>query len=372
MARRYTRDAKGRFAPKGYSGQTGGRGARLKGGAGNSRKGGGAVLKMTPEGKSRKIAVKGKTQKSLSEGQRYANTQAQAKATRQAALTQRLESFNNKTQARLDAQTKPPGIQPPRGDTASVNRPMAGSRGRQLDAEISRRVKADKAIKRAESIERNKRYKSDQSEAKRLRAEVGGELASRVSAKTGKPLSEVKAAIKSMPPAKQVALLRKEQAQQKAKSQSLNRLTDAKRQNAAATTATEKARADLFAASGSNKAAAQQRLSKAEAAQNAAKENYRQAKLTSSSADRAAVANAPGSYAARAAEQAKGRVTQFTQIKKNVDSEIRQVRDQIKTARKNAMTFGDVPSLKLRLLSLQDKSKEYKLTIERAKQAAKG
>jgi hypothetical protein len=327
---------------------------------------------MTPVGKGGKIAVKGKTQKSLSEGQRYANTQAQAKATRQAALTQRLESFNNKTQARLDAQTKPPGIQPPRGDTASVNRPMAGSRGRQLDAEISRRVKADKAIKRAESIERNKRYKSDQSEAKRLRAEVGGELASRVSAKTGRPLSEVNAAIKSMPPAKQVALLRKEQAQQKAKSSSMTSLADAKRQNAAATTAAEKARADLFAASGSNKAAALQRLSKAEAAQNAAMENYRQAKLTSSSADRAAVANAPGSYAARAAEQAKGRVTQFTQIKKNVDSEIRQVRDQIKTARKNAMTFGDVPSLKLRLLSLQDKSKEYKLTIERAKQAAKG
>lgn len=37
MARRYVRDAKGRFAPKGYSGQTGGRGARLKGGKGNVR-----------------------------------------------------------------------------------------------------------------------------------------------------------------------------------------------------------------------------------------------------------------------------------------------------------------------------------------------
>lgn len=41
MARRYVRDAKGRFAPKGYSGQTGGRGARLKGGKGNVRSGGG-------------------------------------------------------------------------------------------------------------------------------------------------------------------------------------------------------------------------------------------------------------------------------------------------------------------------------------------
>jgi len=41
MARRYVRDAKGRFAPKGYSGQTGGRGARLKGGKGNVRDVGG-------------------------------------------------------------------------------------------------------------------------------------------------------------------------------------------------------------------------------------------------------------------------------------------------------------------------------------------
>jgi len=37
MARRYVRDAKGRFAGKGFSGQTGGRGARLKSGKGNIR-----------------------------------------------------------------------------------------------------------------------------------------------------------------------------------------------------------------------------------------------------------------------------------------------------------------------------------------------
>ena len=41
MARRYIRDARGRFAPKGYSGQTGGRGARLKSGKGNIRQVGG-------------------------------------------------------------------------------------------------------------------------------------------------------------------------------------------------------------------------------------------------------------------------------------------------------------------------------------------
>jgi hypothetical protein len=43
MARRYVRDAKGRFASKGYGGQTGGRGARLKS-AGKTRAGGGSRI----------------------------------------------------------------------------------------------------------------------------------------------------------------------------------------------------------------------------------------------------------------------------------------------------------------------------------------
>lgn len=44
MARTYRRDARGRFAGGGYSGQSGGRGARLKGG-GATRAGGGAKMK---------------------------------------------------------------------------------------------------------------------------------------------------------------------------------------------------------------------------------------------------------------------------------------------------------------------------------------
>lgn len=302
MARRYTRDAKGRFAPKGYSGQTGGRGARLKGGAGNTR---------TINGQKR--------------GERHVLRSAESKAAGRAALDAAIKS------GKTISPTKYGGLglgpKTPQGAAA-----MASSR--QASA-AARKAKLKSGL--PQSSVRIRGLKSDP----------------KVSEKFGKLKAK---------PANQI---------QKSGIAS-SRLAEAKRQNAAATTATEKARAGLFAASGSNKAAAQQRLSKAEAAQNAAKENYRQAKLNSSSADRAAVANAPGSYAARAVEQAKGRVTQFTQVKKGVDSEIRQVRDQIKTARQNAMTFGDVPGLKLRLLSLQDKSKEYKLTIERAKQAAKG
>ena len=46
MARTYRRDARGRFAGGGFSGQSGGRGARLKGG-GAKRSGGGAIAKGT-------------------------------------------------------------------------------------------------------------------------------------------------------------------------------------------------------------------------------------------------------------------------------------------------------------------------------------
>jgi len=46
MARRYTRDARGRFASGGFSGQTGGRGARLM--AKGTRAGGGARIKAAP------------------------------------------------------------------------------------------------------------------------------------------------------------------------------------------------------------------------------------------------------------------------------------------------------------------------------------
>ena len=125
MARRYVRDAKGRFAGKGFSGQTGGRGARLKSGKGNTRDTGGAratvgtgkprgTISGTKVGRSsdsaermikRDIAAK---KKSKSEGQRYADTQAKAKAARKAETTKRLEAFNKRTQARLDTKTKPP------------------------------------------------------------------------------------------------------------------------------------------------------------------------------------------------------------------------------------------------------------------------
>tara|TARA_R110002124_G_scaffold189701_1_gene357078 strand:+ start:70 stop:1596 length:1527 start_codon:yes stop_codon:yes gene_type:complete len=444
MARRFVRDAKGRFAGKGFSGQTGGRGARLKSGKGNTRDTGGAratvgtgkpkgTVSGTKVGRSsdsaermikRDIAAK---KKSKSEGQQYADTQAKAKASRKAETTKRLESFNQKTQARLDTQTKPPiankisksprqlnkdekiardvmtdkrfksdrqrvtemqrrgvkpgtdvvglvanvrskqgggttskikpavsnareaatnrlkiktatrrklktdrssvvpanptarrvqGVRPsstvaraPRakgnapatvanrvsrkaavnkanlkniqraeqtgarqgsqyqralkssatldraqnflktgklpgkdnsikaqrslkaanarvnakraarqsGDTASVNVPMKGRRGKQLDASISRNVRQQKATARAESKDRNRQFKADQSKAKQLRGKYGNQLAQDFAVKSGQKVSAVKAAIKTMPPSRQVTLLTKAGREQRAK-----------------------------------------------------------------------------------------------------------------------------------------------------------
>ena len=103
-----------------------------------------------------------------------------------------------------------------RGDTASVNVPMRGSRGRRLDAEITRNVTQQRTTKRAESRARNAQFKSDQSRAKALRGRYGDQLAKDFAAKSGRKVSEVKATIKGMAPAQQVKLLTKAGRQQRA------------------------------------------------------------------------------------------------------------------------------------------------------------
>lgn len=95
-----------------------------------------------------------------------------------------------------------------RGDTASVNRPMAGSRGKALDREISRNVKAQKQAERAADKERNRAFKAQQSRAKKLRDVHLQELASGYSKRSGRNIGEVKKRIRSMEPKKQIELFR--------------------------------------------------------------------------------------------------------------------------------------------------------------------
>lgn len=343
MARRYVRDAKGRFAPKGYTGQTGGRGARLKG-SGKKREGGGAKANLLGPGDQAMTSVPkgtiGKTrklrglQKVDMTGQEFARFEAGKKAAKADISRRKQEAFFKETQKKLDnaplarkggaemskaefarrtggktradsmgaaiemsrqprgrtkagdrrnearlrkiqddvratdkaynAAIKSGSIKKPttslarkaagepsnpavqaaqrlqaktaakraarqRGDTASVNVPMSGSRGRRLNAEITRNVTQQRTAKRAESQARNAQFKSDQSRAKTLRGKYGDQLAKDFAAKSGRKVSEVKATIKGMTPSQQVKLLTKAGREQRAKA-NLARTADTRNQ----------------------------------------------------------------------------------------------------------------------------------------------
>ena len=173
MARTYRRDARGRFAGGGFSGQSGGRGARLKGG-GKTRDGGGAKMKGARTGgtvaKSRSL----KPQKNIRKELAYSRARA----------------VNRKMSGKLD--------------TAVVNIPMSGSRGRRLDAEIARNVKAQKSAARAADKARNSRLKSDQSRAKKLRDVHVGSIAKAKGISRG----QVERALKLQPASTQIKALK--------------------------------------------------------------------------------------------------------------------------------------------------------------------
>jgi len=100
MARRYVRDAKGRFASKGYSGQSGGRGARLKSGKGNTRAGGGTKVSGPSATGSRSGTIKAKK---VSEGQQYARRVKAGKDVSAAKSSQKQEAWLKQTQKTLDS-----------------------------------------------------------------------------------------------------------------------------------------------------------------------------------------------------------------------------------------------------------------------------
>ena len=229
--RRYVRDAKGRFASKGFSGQTGGRGARLKS-AGKKREGGGEKTKITAT--SSKGTLKAKPR---SAGQKYARRiqagkdlrQAQSKADQKKFLAQTQKKLDAAPLAQSSARQAATRAARQRGDAASVNVPMRGSRGRRLDAEISRNVTQQRTAKRAESRARNSQFKSDQSRVKALRSKYGNQLAKDFAAKSGRKVSEVKSTIKGMAPSQQVKLLTKAGREQRAKA-NLARTADTRNQ----------------------------------------------------------------------------------------------------------------------------------------------
>jgi hypothetical protein len=96
-----------------------------------------------------------------------------------------------------------------RGDTASVNRPMAGARGKALNAEISRNVAQQKATARTADKARNRQFKAEQSRAKKLRETHVDALAKGYASRNpGRTAAEVKRRIGAMEPRDQIKLFR--------------------------------------------------------------------------------------------------------------------------------------------------------------------
>jgi hypothetical protein len=235
MARRYARDNRGRFASVGATA----RGGRLATAAGNKRatvtarisggKSGGTVAK--PKGLRPQVAAKPSPPP---KGSLAANKMEMAKG-RSAVLSKQKDSLNKQLKA-VNAQIKEAGpsaaayrleklqIQSrlsetrlalgqskaaARGDTASVNRPMAGARGKALNAEISRNVAQQKATARTADKARNRQFKAEQSRAKKLREVHVDALAKGYASRNpGRTAAEVKRRIGTMEPRDQIKLFR--------------------------------------------------------------------------------------------------------------------------------------------------------------------
>ena len=151
MARRYVRDNRGRFASTGATA----RGGRLRTAAGNKRA----------------------TQTTELSGGKASGTISKPKGLKPGAI-------KAKPQASSARQ---------RGDTASVNIPMRGARGRALDRDISRNVAQQRTQERAADKARNRQVKSEQSRAKALRTAHVGSIAKAKGLTKGQVESALKA-----------------------------------------------------------------------------------------------------------------------------------------------------------------------------------
>ena len=243
MARRYARDNSGRFVSAG-TGATA-RGGRLKTAAGNKR----AMQTAKVSGGSQAGTMKGKVKRDPgaankaerikpaaakpAAGSLAANRIEMAKGRasvmqdRKDAQNQQLREINAKIREagpnagayrlqKLQIQSR---LQETRGslgqaqaarrpDRAEANIPMRGARGKALDAEITRNVKAQKAASRAANKTRNRQFQNDQSRAKKLREVHLGPLAAGYAQRSGRNVTEVKKRISSMAPSDQVKLFR--------------------------------------------------------------------------------------------------------------------------------------------------------------------
>lgn len=162
MARRYTRDNRGRFASVGATA----RGGRL----------------ATASGKKRE------TQMAKIKGGAASGTIGKPKGLKPGAIKAKPAA---KSAAR-------------RADRAEANIPMRGVRGRRLDAEITRNVNAQKRQERAADKARNRQAKTEVSRAKKLRdAHIGS-----IAKAKGLSKGQVESALKAQPASTQIKALK--------------------------------------------------------------------------------------------------------------------------------------------------------------------
>lgn len=162
MARRYTRDKRGRFASVGATA----RGGRLRTAAGNKRA----------------------TQTAMIKGGPASGTIGKPKGLKPGAI---------KAKPAVKSSAR-------RADRAEANIPMRGARGRRLDAEITRNVNAQNAQERAADKARNRQAKTEVSRAKKLRdAHIGS-----IAKAKGLSKGQVESALKAQPASTQIKALK--------------------------------------------------------------------------------------------------------------------------------------------------------------------
>lgn len=203
MARRYSRDNRGRFASTG-SGATA-RGGRLKTAAGNKR----ATVTAKVSGGAPAGTIKGKVKRDPGAMSKVGRQPAKpaAAAPKPATTAKNRASQMRERAAQLD-QRGNALMSGGRRDTAAVNLSL-NSRARRNETnagfkglEMTRN--AERLRSKADRIE----YRSNESRAKKLRSVHETPIAKAFAKKAGKSVTEVRAAIRSMSPEKQIKMFK--------------------------------------------------------------------------------------------------------------------------------------------------------------------
>ena len=155
--RKYTRDAIGRFAPKGFSGQSSGRGARLKA-KGKKRDGGGAIVKPKRIGEMKNTISKSKSKRKVNASSRATDRQIarDVAARSKPAAAKPAAAKVTRTGSRINA-----GRKADRKASLSVNKARSEERAARFDAMNKNKMAPFSSPKRQKQNERLNRASNE-------------------------------------------------------------------------------------------------------------------------------------------------------------------------------------------------------------------